>query len=202
MEEYAILGGGGMALELADFMLSEDKKICGYYSPEEDKLLNSMIPYLGDERKNFEPKLLYIIASGLIHIRQKMINFIEANDLQAGSFVSKNSQVSKTASIGKGAVIFPFVLVNTFVTLGNYVFVNFHSCIGHNAIVGANSVIGPGARVTGNCKIGNNVALGSNAALVPGSVLEDESEIGILTYPPRKVKAGHFILSEPGRILR
>ena len=201
MEEYAILGGGGLALEISDYMLSEGKKVCGYYSPEEDTFLSTLIPYLGDERKNFNPRLHYIIASGLINIRKKMIDFIESNNLQAGSFISKQARVSKTVSMGKGLVITPFVIVNPSANIGNYVFANTSACIGHNSCVGNNVVVGPGARVNGNCKIGNNVAIGSNSALTQGTVLEDDVEIGILTYPRRKVRAGSFVLSEPGRII-
>ena len=158
--------------------------------------------YLGDERKNFNPKLHYIVASGLINIRKKMIDFIESNNLQAGSFISRQAYLSQSFNFGKGIVITPFVAVGYSVNIGDYVYLNVHSSIGHGVHIGKNVVVSVGARVTGNCKIGNNVAIGSNSALVPGTVLEDDVEIGILTYPPRKVKAGRFILSEPGRPLR
>ena len=202
MEEYAILGGGGNAVEISEYMLAEDKKICGYYSLEENNLLSSMIPYLGDERKNFNPNLKYIVASGLINIRKKMINFIEKNNLQVGSFISKHAYLSKNFDCGKGLVVAPFAVIGQFTNIGDYVFINVHGTVGHDAYIGKNVVIGPGAIITGSCKIGNNVMLGSNAALVPNTILEDDVEIGILTYPMRKVKAGRFILSEPGRTLR
>ena len=202
MEEFAILGGGGMAVELAELMLSEGKKLCGYYSPTEDVNLNSIIPYLGDEKINFNPNFHYVVASGLINIRKKMIDFIESNNLTAGNFISSKAYVSPSAKLGKGAVIYPFAVVDSFVNFGNYVFVNFSASVGHNSAVKNNVVISPGVRVNGNCKIGNNVSIGSNAALVPGTVIEDDAEIGILTYPTRKVKGGRLILSEPGRAIK
>ncbi|MBQ7199605.1 MAG: hypothetical protein IJS29_10105 [Selenomonadaceae bacterium] len=201
MEEYAILGGGGLALELADLMLNEGKKICGYYSPYEYSLLNSLIPYLGDEKENFNPNLKYLVASGLLPIRKKMIAFIESNNLQAGSFISSRAYVSSSATLGKGAVIFPFAVIDSFASCDAYICLNFHSLIGHNASLGNNVVISPGARVNGNCKVGNNVSIGANAALIQGTVLEDDVEIGILTYPIRKVKRGSFIMSASGRFV-
>lgn len=202
MEEYAILGGGGMATELAECMLSEGKKVAGYYAPSEDALLNSIIPYLGDERVSFNSNLLYMVASGLMDIREKMINFIKSNSLKSGTFISNRAYVASSAIFGEGTILFPFVVVDSFVNISDYVFVNFHASLGHHTFVGKNVVISPGARINGNCKIGNNVSIGANSALVPGTILEDDVEIGILTYPRRKVRAGRFILSEPGRALR
>ena len=202
MKEYAILGGGGMALEIADLMLSEGEKICGYYSPDENITLSSLISYLGDEKTNFSSKLYYIVASGVIPIRKKMIDFIESNNLQAGSFISKQARISSSIILGRGILISPFATVGRVISLGDYVYINAYASIAHGVRMGNNVVVNVGARITGECTIGNNVSLGANSALVPGTVLEDNVEIGILTYPPRKVKAGRFILSEPGRALR
>lgn len=201
MQDIALLGGGGLALELVEYMMAEDIKIAGYYAPEEDDDCSAYIPYLGDENKNFSTSLRYIVASGIIQIRRKMINFIEEKGLMAGSFISKHAYVSKMAKIGKGAIITPFSAIGGNPVIGDYILMNGGAKVGHHAILGDNIVIGPGAGVLGHCILGNDISLGCNACLIPGTVLGSGVEIGILTYPRKKVKAEKAVMSLPGEMI-
>lgn len=198
-KEYVLLGGGGLAIEIAEYMLSEGYRLCGYYDPREDADSSAVMPYLGDERHKFSRNVHYIIGAGLISLRSKMISFIEANDLEVGTFISGRAYVSSLAKIGKGSVICPFAVVSGNPNVGNYVLMNIMSNVSHHAVVGNNVVVGPGARVNGHCVLGNNVTLGANAALIPGTKVANDAEIGILTYPRRNVRQNKFILSRPGQ---
>lgn len=198
-KEYVLLGGGGLAIEIAEYMISEGYRLCGYYDPHEDVDSSAVMPYLGDERHEFSRNVYYIIGAGLIPLRMKMISFIETHGLEVGTFISKCAYVSSLAKIGKGAVICPFSVVSGNPNVGNYILMNSMSNIAHHAIIGDNVVIGPGARVNGHCVLGNNVTLGANAALIPGTSIANDAEIGILTYPRRKVRQKKLILSRPGQ---
>lgn len=197
MKELALLGGGGLALELIEYMLDEDIKIAGYFAPQEDYDCSHYVPYLGDERENYSHNLRYLLASGLVNIRRNMIDFLETHNLQSGHFFSHKAHVSSMAKIGKGTVITPFAAVTGNPIIGDYVFMNIYSNISHHAVVGSNIVLGPGSRVNGHCSLGNDVSLGSNACLIPGTVLGDGVEIGILSYPRRKVKDNKIVLAMP-----
>ena len=76
MKELALLGGGGLALELIEYMMGENIKIAGYFAPQEDSDCSQYISYLGDERVNYSKNLKYLLASGLTSLRSKMMNFI------------------------------------------------------------------------------------------------------------------------------
>ncbi|WP_085022261.1 hypothetical protein [Anaerovibrio sp. JC8] len=197
MKEVALLGGGGLALELMEYMLDDDIKIAGYFAPQEDTDCSQYIPYLGDERDNYSDKLIYLLASGLISLRRKMINFIESHNLESGQFISRKAHVSPMATFGKGVVITPFASITGNPVIGDHVLMNIYSNISHHAVVGNNIVLGPGSRVNGHCCLGNEVSLGSNACLIPGTNLADGVEIGILSYPRRKVKSNKFVLAPP-----
>lgn len=197
-----LLGGGGLALEMLDYLNQDGYSVYGYYAPEEDLSLSDHILWLGDERDAFDSKAQYIIASGLVSLREKMISFIEARKLSVFSFVSSKAWVSSFATIGKGCFITPFVSITGNPIIGSYFFANALSNVGHHCKTGTNVVIGPGARVNGHCILGNNVSLGANASLVPGTILEDNVEIGILTYPKKRIMNGSLVINPPGQNIK
>ncbi|WP_273038003.1 hypothetical protein [Schwartzia succinivorans] len=200
-KKYALLGGGGMAIELFDLFKAEGKDLVGYYAPEKDDYLTEFLPWLGDERIQHRNDVYYIIATGLIPLRKSMIEFIENNNLMAGSFVSNRAYVSSLAKIGKGCVIFPGAQVTGNAVIGEYLFMDALSIIGHHDIIGDNVVVGPHSVITGACIIGNNVVLGANASLLPGTRLDDNVEIGLGTFPKKHVKEGRLVVGHAGKTL-
>lgn len=202
MVEYALLGGGGLATEIFDYMTSEDKKVVGYYDLREDEKFSCRLPYLGDEhRSTLNKKIHYIIATGILSLRRKMIKFIEDNDLIAGEFISARAYVSRLATYGKGVLIAPFSVVTGNACLGDYVLMNINSIAAHDTRIGTNVVIGPGTIVTGYCKIGDDVTFGANSALVPDSSIGSNVEIGIGTFPRKVVGDDRLVVTKPGKEL-
>ena len=96
-------------MELYSYMQDDNKEVIGYYAPEESEDLKGVLPWLGDERKLSEDDILrdvdYLVAARLMKIRLEMIEFIEKNGLNAGSYISSEAYCSKTVKIGKGAII-------------------------------------------------------------------------------------------------
>lgn len=201
MKEYVLLGGGGLALEIAEYMLAEGYSIRGYCSPQEDEVCSALIPYIGDEREKCLKDAYYIIAVGMIALRNKLIGFLRENDLYIGDFISSRAYVSSLASIGNGAVILPFSVISGNPQIGDFLLANYFSNIAHHAKVGNNVVLNPGARINGNCSVGNNVTLGSNSSLIQGTCLENDVEVGILTYPKKVVKGKQMVLAPSGKLL-
>ena len=194
MIEYAFLGGGGNALELYDYMKSEGKKIVGYYDLHENEKLNLYLDYLGDEHnEKLNEKIHYIIASGLIPIRRKIISFIEEKNLIAGSFISQRAYISSIAKFGKGFVVAPFAVCTGDASIGNYVYLNVYSLIGHGTVTGDNIIVGPGAMINGDSEIGNEIMIGANASMLQGSKIGSNVEIAIGTFPKKKIKNNIFV---------
>lgn len=199
MKNIVLLGGGGLAIELLDYMLQENINPIGYYSPEEDKELSKYLKWLGNERQNYNKEYIYIIASGRIEIRKKMIDFLESHRLKVGSFISKYAYISKFAIIGKGIVATHTAAITGNPIIDDYLFIN-GSAIGHHAKIGKNVVVGPGVKITGHCQIGNNVSFGANSCLIPGTKIEDNSEIAIGTFPRKRVRCNKIVISKPGDV--
>lgn len=192
MNKIAFLGGNGHAIELYEYMKRDGIEIVGYYAPQPDAL-SEWTNYLGNEDDAFDSECFYVVASGLIPLRKRLINFIESQRLRTYTYISKEAHVSTIAQIDVGAQIVPGAVISGNPIIGKYSFVNACAMIAHQSIVGENVVLGPGAKITGNCRIGNNVSLGSNAALIPGTRVEDDVEIGIGAVPKRLVKTGKYV---------
>ena len=202
MIEYALLGGGGLAIELFEYMSTENKKLIGYYDLVNDERLSKHLNYLGDEHKEkLHKKVHYIVSSGFLDIRRKMISFIEEKNLIAGSFISKRAYLSQLSKYGKGIVMIPFAACTGNAILGEFVFLNVYASIGHDAVVGNNVVVGPKATITGKCTIGNDVTFGANSALLPGTRIGSNVEISIETFPRKNIGDNKFVMGTVGKTL-
>lgn len=203
MEKYILLGGGGFAIELYQYMKSDGKEIMGYMSLEEDGQLDRYIPWLGFEGTKSEDELdneaYYIIAVRSLKLRRKLMSFIEGHKLKAGSFVHSSVFLSDMATLGKGLVAFPRAMITGNPIVGEYLFIDSLAIISHGDVIGDNVVIGPAAVITGDCTIGDNVTFGANSAILPGTKIGNNVEIAINTYPGRRVADESSIISPPGK---
>ena len=200
-EKFVLLGGGGFAIELLEYMLSDGLEVVGYYAQSKNEELSEYIQYLGDmdetADEDLDRSVKYIVAVRLIKYRDKMIQFIENHNLDTGSYVSKRAYYSSMAKLGKGAVIFPNAMVTGNPVVGDYLFLDSFSIISH--VMGNNIVIGPGVIVTGDSEIGNGVTFGVNSAILPGTKIGDNVEISINSYPRRRVPDNSSIITPPGK---
>lgn len=202
-DKYILLGGGGFAIELYEYMFSEGKNVIGYYAQEENEELSKYIPWIGDMDKTsyeqFDRDAKYILAIRSIKFRDKVIKFIEDMHLEPGTFVSSKVYYSKLAKIGKGAVVFPNAMITGNPVVGDYLFMDAFSIISHGDVMGNNIVIGPGVIITGDSEIGDGVTFGVNSSILPGSKIGNNVEIAINTYPRRRVPDGSSIIAPPGK---
>lgn len=201
--KYILLGGGGFAIELYEFMQADNQNVVGYYAQEDNKELSTFIPWLGDMDNTpydaFDREAQYILAVRLLKYRDKFIQFMEKMDLTPGTFISSKAYFSKLAKIGKGAVAYPSAMITGNPVVGDYLFMDVFSIISHGNVMGDNIVIGPGVIVTGDTKIGDNVTFGANSAVLPGTKIGNNVEIAINSYPKRRVPDGSSILTPPGQ---
>lgn len=201
--EYVLLGGGGFAIELYEYMASDNKRIAGYYANSENPTLSEYIPWLGNmddmSYEEFDRSKQYILAVRLLKYRKKIIEFIRKMELPIGSFISSRAYYSKIAKIGEGIVVFPNAMITGDPIVGDFLFMDSFSIISHGDVMGDNIVIGPGVIVTGDSSIGSNVTFGVNSAILPGTKIEDNVEIAINAYPNRRVREGSVIITPPGK---
>ena len=202
MKNIVLLGGGGLALEIYDYMRNEGICPLGYCSPDKGNNLNGVLDWLGNENDVHDKSFEYVIASGYISIRRLMIDFLLKNNSNIYSFISQKSYVSKFAKIGVGAVVLPFSTITGNPVIGNYVLVNNFASIHHDVQIGDNAVLSPGARIPGNCKVGENFFMGLNSCLAPETTVGDNVDISINTYMGKKVPSDVVVVSKSGVFLK
>lgn len=203
MKRYIFLGGGGFATELLEYMLSDEHAVKGYYSKEDNLELSRHIPWLGDihtvAEKELDREAEYIVAVRNIGYRRKMIDIIDRNRLQVGSYISKRAYFSRFAQLGQGAVVFPNAIIGGNAVAGDYLFMDIYAAISHGDVIGNNVVLGPAVILSGDSEIGNDVTFGTQSAILPGSKIGNHVEIAINTYPRKRVKDNSVVSSGPGR---
>ncbi len=205
MEKTIFLGGGGFAIELYEYMLSDNLNIQGYYAQEDNPELSKFIPWMGDidvvPEESIDREAEYILAVRSIKFRKKMIGIFEKYQLKAGSFISKKAYFSKFAKLGKGAVVFPNAMVGGDAAAGDYLFMDVMSAISHGDKIGNNVVLGPSAILSGDSVVGDNVTFGTHSAILPGSRIGNNVEISIGTYSRRKISDNKVVFGRPGKTL-
>ena len=203
MERYIFLGGGGFAIELLDYMLSDGHTVKGYYSKEDNLELSRHIPWLGDIHtvtdKELDREAKYIVAVRNIEYRRRMIDIIEQNSLQVGNYISKRAYFSRFSQLGQGSVVFPNAIIGGNVVTGDYLFMDIYAAISHGDLIGNNVVLGPAVILSGDSEIGDDVTFGTQSAILPGSKIGNNVEIAINTYPRKKVRDNSLVSSVPGK---
>ncbi len=201
--DYVLLGGGGLALEIYEFMIHDKVRPRGYYSKTESPQLKGVLTYLGDEAdpdNHIDSKSCCLLAVGDLELRRELITRMESLKLNAGCFISSQAYVSSLATLGKGAIVAPLSSITGNPNIGAFLLLHYGASISHDSCLGTNVVLSPGARITGGCHLGNDVTLGTNAALIPGTRIGDHCKIGIETFPPRKVESYSNIVYAPGQV--
>lgn len=196
---YILLGGGGLAFEIADYMLGEGLEIMGYCAPAENEKLSEFIHYLGNEKETINRSATYIIATGYIDARKRIIDFLQRNSLMIGSFISSKAHVSQFAVIGEGAVIAPNAAITGDAVVGDFLLLNLGSYITHQCVIGSNVVIAPGTIITGCCKVGDNVNFGVLSCTIPKIKIGDNALIGAGSLVVNRVKENTHVWGCPAR---
>lgn len=182
-------------------MLSDGEKIAGYYAPDEDLDCSQHVPYLGDERDNFSREYRYIVASGFVRLREKMISFIEKNDLEPGVFISSRASVSPIAKYGSGFVAAPGATMNGNPVVGDYVFMNVQTNIGHHDEIGSNIVLSTGALINGHVTLGSRITCGANSTVIPGVSVCSDVELGAGCTVVRDITEAGVYVGTPAKRL-
>lgn len=159
MSGFGLLGAGGQADEIAEYVL-----------PAVPTFRAVSESYLGPEGlvdiTTTDPALLgtpVVVAVGGPGLKRE---FVEAwGGAEFLTVVSDRAWVASTATVGAGSVIAAFAAVSSRAVLGRHVLVNLHASVSHDAVVGAFVTISPGARVAGRSRLGDGVFLGIGAVV-------------------------------------
>lgn len=176
-----LLGGGGFALELLDYLRQDNIQPIGYCAPAIEPEMIGVLEYIADEREYFPKDALPIIASGEVAIRRRIIEFVHLNYLRQFTFVSNYAYVSQMARFGDGLVACPNAVISGDARLGDDVLLNVSAMVGHSTRLKNNVVLAPHAAALGWSEIGSHTYIGANSVVLPHGKIGDNVTVGAAT---------------------
>lgn len=179
-----ILGSGGFAYELSDYMkdlfkqatksrfgLRSDSEI--FFVDDNNPDVMSIKDYQ-NRVSSLKSEYYSIMGSGHCDIKLKMKDQIIEPVI---SFI--HPQSIKLGKAGLGCILAPGAVLAPRAVLGEHVLCNYNCTVGHDTRVGDYSVIAPNASVGGNCVLGKAVYVGSNACIRENVSVGDGSFVGM-----------------------
>lgn len=181
----AIIGGGEMASELYNLVISCDKKnsyeniffVDVLEKTEENYVLEA--DFLKTNRNSSE----LLIAMGEPSMRKKMAQKYEEEGFRLTTFIHPLSFISAGTVIGNGSIILPFTYV------------------AQNTVIGENVLLHSGCKVENNCNIGNNCFISSNSFVGARVTVEDTCFIGPSASIRDGVSIGHDSIIGMGSVI-
>lgn len=196
MEKLIIIGSGGHAAELRDYIGHINKQ-----NPEKEINVEGFIddnrsgydhyafeePFLGTiEDHKVREEVKYLMGIANIAYRRPIIERFLDKGASFTTLIHPSAQISPSAIIGEGVVISHNVSVGPKAEIGNYNMINSRATIAHDTRIGNYNFISPQVALSGNTTIGDENLLGTNSVTIPGMKVGSRNKIGagMIVYKP------------------
>jgi len=215
MTEYILIGCGGFALEVAEYLKDRDPQLSAMdqsstvtdvvstsYSRFDD--LCSVLGYTpkfhetpDTVQKKSGKEVLICLGSP----EDRHRNFIEFKrlDFTFGTIVHETAWVAKSARIGEGAIICPFAFIGAMAWVGENSVINTSATVGHDVRVGVSSVLSPHCDMNGASACGRVSFVGAGAILDPSTAIGDYTKVSSGSVVKQKFGDGFLLLGSPAK---
>lgn len=181
--ELILVGSGGFATEIADYLLQSEAEGSPRIAGVVDDFAKTPVdvcglPFLG-KLTDITPRdnLGFVITSGTPRFRSETAAQVLQMGGQLATVIHSSAYIARDAEISAGCIICPFAIVNSGAQLGECVVLNVHSSVGHAASVGDFSVLSPYAAMNGWAGSGKLCFLGTRATIFPRVQIGDRCTI-------------------------
>ena len=215
MTEYILIGCGGFALEVAEYLMDRDLQfsemdrpaiisdvVASSYSRSDD--LYAILGYAPKYHKTPDTvekksKKKVLICLGAPEDRHR--NFVELKRLEFnfGTFVHETAWVAKSAQIDEGAIICPFAFVGAMACVEANSVINTRATVGHDVRVGMSAVLSPHCDMNGSSKCGRVSLLGAGAILDPSAAVGDYTKVSSGAVVKQKFGDGFLLAGSPAK---
>ena len=196
MNKLILVGSGGFAKELYQYLQSTDNEILGYIDRQRSEFYD--LSYLGDEEsldQSFFKEASFLLGIGQVELRASIIAKLKARGASFFSFIHPSAIIAKDALFGEGVVLCPHTMLNAGAKLQDFVLLNIYASVAHDCVVGENSILCPYATLNGRAKTGKNCFLGTRASLLPNARLGNNCVLSAGVMLSKSYKDDQLIFS-------
>lgn len=126
------------------------------------------IPVIGNVRDYVpEEHDEVLVAVGMPQFRRKIVESLEARDIQFHTFIDDRAMIAENVHVGIGTVICPGTVISAHATVGSHVHINFNCSVGHDSVLGEFTTLSPMSNIMGETIVGSDVFVGGSAVVLP-----------------------------------
>lgn len=192
-----LLGAGGQAAEIADYVGAENVRFFAVDAAYLDAERPDLCDIDTDDRSL--TGVAAVAAVGAPGLRRELVGRWSGSVFH--TVLHPSAFVAATASIGEGCVIAPLSAVSSRTALGRHVIVNLAATVSHDCIVGDFVTISPGAHIAGGCTIHDGAFIGIGASVSNGVTVAAGSVIGAGAVVIRDTEPNSVYAGSPARRL-
>ena len=144
----------------------------------------------------------FLLAIGLMDVRRRAVESLEARGGQFVSFVHPLARVAATATIGTGAVIYPFAVVSNNASLAPHVHLNYYASVGHDCQLGRYCLLAPYGTLNGFVQLADEVYISTHGTVAPGKRLGKRCKLSANSACMQDAAEEMLIFGVPGRQVR
>lgn len=179
-----LIGDGGHAGVLAEILLSQNREILGYTSPEQKGDFYGL-EYLGDDRvitADYSPyEVDLVLGLGTVTVsahRKRIFNAFKASGYRFSHVIHSSAIISSTAKLGEGVQIMAGVILQAMVEIEDNAIINTGTIIDHDCRIGKHVHIATGTSISGGVQIGESCHIGTGTSIIQGIGIGDETLVG------------------------
>jgi len=203
MKNIYIIGTGGFAAELTEYILDNNKQgnvlsIAGYFDIDDKnhKIYKFEAPFLGKEKEYDFPKesILYL-AIGDNSIRKHIIDYFKDKDVVFENFIHHSCLIASSAKLGTGNILCPHIIIGPNTILGDYNLLNYKTAIPHDCHLGNQNVFSPNVNITGYTTIGSNNFFGISSSALPDIHIGNNNKIQAGVTVDKKITNDNIVFT-------
>jgi len=201
MKNLVIVGKGGFASELIDYINNDEFKIKCFIEIylKEDKTEIYFYKSLDDNEKSiyeFDKKDFFVIALGDVNLRRKIITYLKTKNVKFANIIHKSAYINSSSILGEGLIISPFSIVNANARLKDFCTLNVYCSVGHDSELGENAVLSPYSSLNGNVKTGKDLFMGAMSTILPKVIVSDNCIISAGTILKKNLDNNQIVFSD------
>lgn len=215
MSKYILIGCGGFALEVAEYVKDRDLQlsplnrsavVTDVVSTSHARFddLCSVLGYApkfhetsDTVQKRSEKKVLICLGSP----EDRHRNFVELKRLEFkfGTLVHETAWVAKSSRIDEGTIICPFAFIGAMAWVEANSVINTRATVGHDVRVGVSSVLSPHCDMNGASKCGRVSFVGAGAIVDPSAAIGDYTKVSSGAVVKQTFGDGFLLAGSPAK---